>query len=103
MTVSPYKAKKLARTLLRANRDRTWRTISIEDYGGRVHYATLNKIANKKGTWLPTDETTLIALGLMMPRKPKPILDPIPEWLRQIRKRIAAMARQTRSDLGLQK
>lgn len=70
-TVSPSRAKKLARTLLRENRKfrRSWRIIA-NDYG--VNHATLNRIALHRGEWLPKDKTILIKLGLIKPRLPRP-------------------------------
>lgn len=67
------KAKKLARTLLRENQknNRSWRVIAREDFGNRISHATLNRIANSRGAWLPKDESLLIALGINQPRKPK--------------------------------
>jgi len=98
------KARKLARMLLRENRaGRSWRVIAKDDFQGQVNYATLNKLANSRGTWIPKDECILIALGLMEPHKPKLIQPPPPEWLQRVRKNIAVMARQTRVSLGLQK
>ena len=71
------KAKKLARSLLRANRrGYSWRQIAA-DYPG-VHFATLNRIANSGGEWLPKDDETLIALGL---KKLKPTGPRLPSWL----------------------
>lgn len=72
MTVSPSKARKLARSLLRENRKngRSWRVIAHEDYHDAINYATLNRIALSKGAWLPKDETILMALGLITPRRP---------------------------------
>lgn len=66
------KAKTLARRLLRENKHgRSWRTISREDYNGNVNHATLNRIANSKGEWLPKDEGLLMTLGLKRERKAK--------------------------------
>jgi hypothetical protein len=98
------KAKKLARTLLRENRrGRSWRDIAQRDFGGTVNYATLNKFARNKGAWIPKDVHILYALGLAEPKPPKPPRPPDPEWLKEIKKRIATMAKRTRQDLGLQK
>jgi hypothetical protein len=94
MNVSLAKAKKLARSLLRENRKngRSWRVIAREDYSDRVNYATLNRFANSKGTWIPKDEHILIALGLITPRRqqPKTIFDmSVEELLTAIRDREA--------------
>lgn len=70
------KARALARRLLRANKKtrshagRSWRVIAREDYGGKVNHATLNRIANSEGAWLPKDKALLILLGLKKERKP---------------------------------
>lgn len=78
MTASITKAKKLATSLLRANRlGRSWRTIAHEDYADQVNHATLNRIAIHKGDWLPKDETILKALGLITPRSP---FAGLPKW-----------------------
>lgn len=70
----PSKAKTLARRLLRENKHgRSWRTISREDYNGKVNHATLNRIANSKGEWLPKDEGLLITLELKRERKTKTV------------------------------
>lgn len=75
MRVSSSKAKKLARKLLRENSDgATWRELS-EKYG--VNHATLNRIANSRGAWLPKDETILKKLGLVTTRSPYAIM---PRW-----------------------
>lgn len=71
MKVSDKKAKHLAWVLRQMNRQgRSWRTIAREDYGDRVHFATLNRIALSKGKWLPKDEQVLIVLGLIKLRSP---------------------------------
>jgi hypothetical protein len=75
MNISPVKAKKLALALLRANRrGRSWREISAMDYGGQVHFATLNRIAIHKGAWLPKDERILELLGLIVKRSPYAVM-----------------------------
>jgi len=89
------KARKLARELLRKNRHgASWRVIAHEVYADQINYATLNRFAKSKGTWIPKDDSILIVLELKKPHVPKP---------KPIKKKIAAMARQTRLDLGLQK
>jgi len=101
MTQTSSKAKKLARTLLRENlkNHRTWRQIAKEDYNNQINYATLNRFAIHKGTWLPRDEKLLVILGLKKPCVPKPPPAPIPAWLRDIKKKIAGMAKDTRRDV----
>lgn len=77
-SVSPSKAKKLARRLLRENRSgRSYRTIAREDYQGEIDQSTLSRIARSKGTWLPKDETILSKLGLLTTRSPYAIM---PRW-----------------------
>jgi hypothetical protein len=74
-TRTSRKAKKLALALLRENRaGRTWREISEQDYHGKVHFATLNRIAIHKGAWLPKDEAVLMCLGLITQRSPYAIM-----------------------------
>lgn len=102
MTQISPKAKKLARRLLRENRrGRNWRDIAREDYGNQITYALLNKFASRRGEWLPNEQAQIV-LGLAKPKPPKQPRPPIPEWVKPIRKKIAAMAKQTRIDLGLQ-
>lgn len=101
MNISIAKAKKLARTLLRENRKRSWRSIAHEDYQDRINYATLNRFAINKGAWIPKDEKILIALGLKKPREPKLPPPILPEWKKQIKKQIALMAKNTRIELGM--
>jgi hypothetical protein len=78
MNVASSKAKKLARSLLRKNRDgKTWRQIAQEDYQGRVSFATLNRLAINRGEWIPKDEEILSILGLLTIRSPYAIM---PRW-----------------------
>lgn len=77
MKISMSLAKRTAVGLLRKNRSRSWRTISREDYQGRVNHATLNRFANSKGAWVPKDEKILRALGLIKPRSP---FAGLPKW-----------------------
>lgn len=75
MTVSMVRAKKLALELLRKNRrGESWREIAAANFGGQVHYATINRIAIHKGAWLPKDEKILDALGLITKRSPYAIM-----------------------------
>lgn len=55
----------------------SWREIAHHAYGEKVNFATLNRIANSKGAWLPKDEKILTALGLLKPRSPFAVL---PKW-----------------------
>ena len=104
MNIPQTKVKKLARMLLRENRcGRPWRTIAREDYKNKINQSTLSRIARGKGIWTPRDEKLLILLGVLKPRKPKPVPRVIPELEKRVRKQIAIMARQTRVDLGLRK
>lgn len=101
MNISLSKAKRLARDLRVLNKDYgwSWRDIARDAYGDKVNFATLNRIAKSKGTWLPKDEGILITLGLKQPCKPKSPPAPIPAWLKQVKKQIAVMAKQTRKDI----
>lgn len=73
MNISPSRAKRLARRLLRENRKygRSWRSIAHEDFKDRIHNATLCRFAITKGTWMPKDKDMLIVLGLIKPRAPR--------------------------------
>jgi hypothetical protein len=72
MSKASAKARKLARELLRKARTRGWREISEQDYGGRIHFSVLNRIANTGGAYLPTDKAQLYLLGLYKPRRITP-------------------------------
>ena len=99
MTISPTKAKRLAKSLMKENRTRSWRQIAKEDYSDQINYATLNRFAIHKGTWLPRDEKILVTLGLKKPCVPKSPPEPLPQWLKQVKKKIAGMAKDTRRDV----
>jgi len=73
LTATAKNAKRLARSLLILNQDlgMSWREIAHHAYGDKVHFATLNRIAKSKGSWLPKDCEILTALGLKKPRKPR--------------------------------
>lgn len=77
MSIVSAKGKKLARRLLRENKSRTWREISEQDYGGRIHFAVLNKIANSNGAYIPSGKATQYLLGVYKPRRltPKTIIN----------------------------
>lgn len=80
-TVGMEKARKLATELRRKNREgRSYRTIAREDYGDRVNFATLNRIAINRGAWLPRDMHILKELGLITDKPKGPRL---PKWLRK--------------------
>jgi hypothetical protein len=103
MTVSSSKVKKLARELLKENRKgRSWRTIAKQDFDNTVDQSTLSRIARNKGAWVPKDEGILFALGLAVPKAPKPKVVLLP-WQVTVKKKIAVMAKKTREDLGLRK
>lgn len=104
MNVSPSKAKKRALGLLRENRrGRSWRVIAHEVFRDQINYATLNRFATSKGTWLPKDENILIVLELVKPRKPKPPKPPLEPWQKEVKAKIAGLARQTRESVLLVK
>jgi hypothetical protein len=91
--VSKARARKLANSLLRQNKEIPWRDLA-KTYG--VAAGTLNRIAKSHGAWLPKDDCILIALGLTAPRKPhvKPELLP---GEKETKKRIALMAKNLRN------
>jgi len=72
------KQKKLARRLLRENRQgRSYRTIAREDYQNKIDQSTLSRIARTKGEWLPKSSELLNLLGLLTVRSPYAIM---PRW-----------------------
>ena len=79
MSISSSKARKIAKRLLKENREngRSWRTIAREDYDNQVNFATLNRFALSEGEWIPKNKEILVALGLSKPRKKFPR----PAWL----------------------
>jgi hypothetical protein len=75
--VGSSKAKRLARELLKKRAQRgNWRDVQEYDYPS-VNFATLNRIANSKGEWLPKDEEILKVLGLVTVRSPYAVM---PRW-----------------------
>ena len=72
--VSRTRARKIANSLLRQNKEISWRALA-KTYG--VAAGTLNRIANSHGEWLPKDETILCKLGLLTVRSPYAIM---PRW-----------------------
>lgn len=100
-------ARKIVKRLIQENaKGRSWRTIAREDFpmlgvDGKpiVKPGTLNRIANENGNYFPVEDEILIALGLKKSCVPKPPPAPIPPWLRDMKKKIAVMAKQTRKDI----
>lgn len=92
MSVASSKAKKLARSLRALNEDfdMSWREIAHVVYEDKVHFATLNRIAKSKGTWLPKDENVLKVLGLIRERSPYSIL---PRWYKRTPEALAYFKR----------
>jgi hypothetical protein len=85
------RAFELAKRLLSENHaGRSWRRIAREDYADQVHFATLNRIANSEGEWVPRSRKTLRVLGLL-DRKPED-----PPWLKQRRRAIRKMVKETK-------
>jgi len=83
----------LAERLLSENRSgRSWRAIAREDYRNRVNFATLNRIANSGGAWLPKERKILRALGLVERRKRTPIQKAISRMVRDTRKAMIEMS-----------
>jgi len=72
--VSKTHARKIANSLLRQNKENSWRHLE-KTYG--VAAGTLNRIANSHGEWLPKDEEILKKLGLVTVRSPYAIM---PRW-----------------------
>jgi hypothetical protein len=75
------KAKKTAKTLLRANRknDISWRTMERDGYREGdivilpgVNNTTICRFAKSKGTWQPKDIEILKRLGLHIEKQPRP-------------------------------
>ena len=83
------RACKLAKRLLSENRSgRSWRQIAREDYGDQVHFATLNRIANAAGEWIPRSRKVQLLLGLVERKRRT-----------RIQKAISRMVRQTKKDV----
>lgn len=90
------RALSLALRLLEENHSgRSWRKIAKEDYGNRVNFATLNRVAHSGGEWLPKDRRILEALGLVDPRKPREWLPG--EW--KTTRIISRMAKETEKEV----
>lgn len=71
---------------------KSWRKIAKKYYGDHVHFATLNRIANSEGQWLPKDRKVLITLGLVERRRRT-----------EIEKAVSRMARRTKKAVLLVK
>jgi hypothetical protein len=95
------KAQKLARRLLRDKRP--WRQIAEEDYGNKIHFATLCKFAKSDGAYIPTDKATQYALGLYKPRPitPKTIINDErgQSWTLYMRELIRSIRTETPKEL----
>ena len=106
MSISSSKSKKLARELLRKNRQgRTWRQIAEQDYGNKIHFATLCKIAKTGGRYVPSDKQTQYLLGLYRaPRRltPKTIhnTDAGQSWTLYMRHLIGTLRTPTPKELA---
>jgi hypothetical protein len=104
MTKITGKAKKLATSLLRKNRTRTWREIAAQDYGNKIHFSVLNKIAKSRGAYIPSDKPTQYLLGLYKPRSlsPKTITndDRGQSWTLYMRQLIKSLGTPTPKELA---
>ena len=107
MSNASAKARKLARELLRKNATRTWREISEQDYGGRIHFSVLNRIANTGGAYIPTDKAAQFLLGIYKPRRitPKTIANTEAgqSWTLYIRGLVKSIRTQTPKELARRK
>jgi hypothetical protein len=84
------RARALALHILAENKaGRSYRTQAHEDYGGQIHYATLNKFATHGGKYIPKDRKLLQTLGLVEKRQES-------EHEKRTRKKIAKLAKDTR-------
>jgi hypothetical protein len=74
-TISPSKAKTIARRLLREKRKLklSTRGFAAHKFNDRINFATLNRFMNAQGAWLPKDKQILITLGLLKERKPRKV------------------------------
>ena len=97
MSKSNDRALELAKRLLDENRrGRSWRCIAREDYGNKINFATLNRIAIHAGEWVPHDKKILQMLGLAIERKKAD------EHTKAVRRKINRMARETRKALKVE-
>jgi len=99
VSISKDRARQFAEHILREHESRSYRQIAKEDFpcsradGTQIVKAgTLNRIAKTKGEWLPKDQEILVALGL----KELKVKEPLPAWIRQAKRLIARMAKETR-------
>ena len=74
---------------------KSWRKIAKKYYQDKVSFATLCRIANSDGKWLPKDKEVLMLLGIWEPRKPADA-----HTLR-IRREVNRMARDTKKALEI--
>jgi hypothetical protein len=74
---------------------KSWRRIAEVDYGDKIHFSVLNKIANTGGKYLPKDRESLITLGLVEAPKRREILP----GERRVQRIIGRMARETEKDV----
>ena len=72
--VSKTRARKLANSLLRQSKEKSWRDLAKTH---DVTAGTLNRFANSHGEWLPKDEEILKKLGLLTVRSLYAIM---PRW-----------------------
>jgi hypothetical protein len=72
-TISPSKAKTLARRLLREKRklNLSTRQFAKHKFKDKINFATLNRFMISQGYWTPKDEELLTVLGLIKPRVPR--------------------------------
>ena len=91
MTDLTDRAFALAKRLLSENRSgRSWRKIARQDFGDKVNFATLNRIAKSGGHWLPKNRKLLRVLGLIETKPPDP------EWLARRKRAIRRMVKETK-------
>lgn len=103
MTIRLDKVRKIKKRLLRLHRKvHSWRVLARQY--PPVKFGTLQRFATDPD-YIPVDETLLVALGLMRPRKPrdeKPrVKEPTPAWLHPIKRGIRMMVSETRKAMGL--
>jgi hypothetical protein len=88
------RAETLAKRLLSENQSgRSWRKIAREDYGDKVNFATLNRIAIHDGKWVPKSRKIQRVLGLIEP-KPEEFTGQ-----KKIKSRIRGMVKATKKAL----
>lgn len=101
------KTQKLAKELRIKAETRGWREIAEQDYGGRIHFSVLNKIALSDGRHIPADKATQYALGIYKPRRlpPKTIIndDHGQSWTLYMRNLIKSIRTETPKELSRRK